>query len=435
MDNKTPLKTRGFLVISLVCLFYWIADSIWSYLSFEYSLRNLIFRQPGSYLDTFLLKVPPYQTFSRIFVIVLFIILGVLVIRFMDRQQRTESELRKAEEQFKAMADTSPLAIYMSEGVEQRATYINPTFIKLFGYTLEEVPSAEQWWPLAYPDENYRKQVSEEWQQKVALAIELKSEIEPMEVEVTCKDGSKRIISWGYITIGEKSWTFGHDLTHLKQAEERIKASLKEKETLLLEIHHRVKNNMQVISSLLSLQADALNDDNIRKVLIDSQNRVKAMAAVHENLYKSKNLSSIILLPFLRELTNSILTSYRLDTEAVAVEIGSDEVAISIEQALPLGLIVNELVSNSLKHAFPNRHPGKTHINTNRLNDENIQLRFSDNGIGIPPSIDWRNTNSLGLKLVANLAENQLDGSIEMEIDAGTHFVLIFKEDHILTNG
>ncbi|MBU2646911.1 PAS domain S-box protein [bacterium] len=353
----------------------------------------------------------------------------------MDRQQRTESELRKAEEQFKAMADTSPLAIYMSEGVEQRATYINPTFIKLFGYTLEEVPSAEQWWPLAYPDENYRKQVSEEWQQKVALAIELKSEIEPMEVEVTCKDGSKRIISWGYITIGEKSWTFGHDLTHLKQAEERIKASLKEKETLLLEIHHRVKNNMQVISSLLSLQADALNDDNIRKVLIDSQNRVKAMAAVHENLYKSKNLSSIILLPFLRELTNSILTSYRLDTEAVAVEIGSDEVAISIEQALPLGLIVNELVSNSLKHAFPNRHPGKTHINTNRLNDENIQLRFSDNGIGIPPSIDWRNTNSLGLKLVANLAENQLDGSIEMEIDAGTHFVLIFKEDHILTNG
>ncbi len=429
MDNKTPLKIKGFFGIGLVCLFYWIADSIWSYLSFEYNLRDLIFRQPGSYLDTFLLKVPPYQTFSRIFVVTMFIILGIMIVRFMDKQQRTEKKLRKTEEQFKAMADTSPLAIYMSAGLEQKAEYINPTFVKFFGYALEEVPTIKQWWPLAYPDEIYRKQVSEEWQKKVELAIVSKSEIEPMEVEVTCKDGSKKIISWGYIAIGEKNWAFGLDLTKRRQVEEQIKSSLKEKETLLLEIHHRVKNNMQVISSLLSLQANNIEDDRLKKVLIDSQNRIKAMATVHENLYKTKNLSALSMLPFLKKLAESVLISYQLSSEQVELEINSDAIFMSIDQALPLGLIINELVSNSLKHAFSAGRKGKISIKTNRLNDDTIHLRFSDNGIGIPVSIDWRNVDSLGLKLVVNLAENQLDGSVKMETDKGTHFDFIFNED------
>ncbi len=151
----------------------------------------------------------------------------------------SHEELKKSEIKFRALADTSPLAIYMSEGIEQKAMYINPTFIKLFGYTIDEVPTVNHWWPLAYPDPKYRKQVTDEWQKKVEHAIETESEIEPMEVVVTCKDGSKKDISWGFINIGKQNWACGLDLTERKMAErgrekiiKRLQQSLEEIKTL-----------------------------------------------------------------------------------------------------------------------------------------------------------------------------------------------------------
>ena len=138
-------------------------------------------------------------------------------------RKQAEDALRESEEKFKALADTSPLAIYVSEGIEQTYEYINPTALRLFGYTLDETPTVEQWWPLAYPDETYRRQIVEEWQHKVQYAIETHSEIEPMEVVVTCKDGSHKIIQWGFKAIGKQNWAFGLDLTERKQAEEEIK--------------------------------------------------------------------------------------------------------------------------------------------------------------------------------------------------------------------
>lgn len=142
-----------------------------------------------------------------------------LEIEVYERKQ-AEKALQKSEQKFRAIAETSPLAIYMSVGIEQKAEYINPTFVKFFGYTMEDVPTVDEWWPLAYPDENYRKQIEEEWQKKVEAAIEERSEIEPMEVVVTCKDGSKKNILWGFINIGKQSWAFGLNLTEQKQAEE-----------------------------------------------------------------------------------------------------------------------------------------------------------------------------------------------------------------------
>ena len=256
-----------------------------------------------------------------------------------------------------------------------------------------------------------------------------------IETRIILPDGTIRWIhSSGNVLLGDNaeperiSGSF-LDITDRKLAEEQVKANLKEKETLLQEIHHRVKNNMQVISSLLKLQSNSYDDERIKKPLLESQNRVKAMAAVHENLYKSKNLSSISILPFLKELTTSILASYQLSSENITLEIDSDEIFINLEQASPLGLIVNELVSNSLKHAFTDGHKGEIHINLKRVNDDHIHLCFSDDGIGLPVSLDWRNLDSLGLKLVLNLAENQLDGSIKMEVKNGTQFDIIFRED------
>ncbi len=138
-------------------------------------------------------------------------------------RKQAEEALRESEEKFKLLADTSPLAIYMSVGIEQKYEYINPTALRLFGYTLAETPTVEEWWPLAYPNETYRRQIVEEWQHKVAHALETHSEIEPMEVVVACKDGSHKIIQWGYQAIGKQNWAFGLDLTERKRAEEEIK--------------------------------------------------------------------------------------------------------------------------------------------------------------------------------------------------------------------
>ncbi|MDD2914524.1 MAG: PAS domain S-box protein [Gallionella sp.] len=154
---------------------------------------------------------------------------GEIVAIYDDVTERKKAEqaLRQSESLFRAITDTSPLAIYMSSGLEQRAEYINPTFIRLFGYTIDEVPTVAHWWPRAYPDEAYRRQVAEEWQRRVSQAIETHSQIEPVEVVVTCKDGSRKNISWGFISIGEQNWAFGLDLTERKQAEQAVQISMK----------------------------------------------------------------------------------------------------------------------------------------------------------------------------------------------------------------
>jgi len=150
-------------------------------------------------------------------------VIGIFGIsRDISEFKRAEIALRRSEELFRTITDSSPLAIYMSSGVEQRAQYVNPTFVKLFGYEMDEVPTVAQWWPVAYPDEAYRNKIAEEWQRRSAYAIEHHTEIEPMEVSVSCKDGSQKVISWGFISTGDQNWAFGLDLTERKKFEESL---------------------------------------------------------------------------------------------------------------------------------------------------------------------------------------------------------------------
>ena len=216
------------------------------------------------------------------------------------------------------------------------------------------------------------------------------------------------------------------DITYRKQWEEQIKASLQEKETLLHEIHHRVKNNMQVINSLLKLQSNNIEDAKTKEILKDSQSRVYAMSAVHETLHGSENLSEIDLKSYLSKITTSIFQTYSTDYQKIKLNNNVEEVPINLNQAYPIGLTINELISNSLKYAFPDERKGEINVNLKKQKKE-LELTVIDDGVGMPKDLDWKNSSTLGLKLVRTLVENQLDGSIDLDTTNGTKFTIKFN--------
>ena len=215
------------------------------------------------------------------------------------------------------------------------------------------------------------------------------------------------------------------DITERKRAEEKIKSSLKEKEVLLKEIHHRVKNNLQVISSMLHLQSGYIKDKQALEMFRESQNRVKLMVLIHEKLYQSKDLARIDFAEYIRDLVAHLFRSYGVDSEVIALKINVEDVILGIDTAIPCGLIINELVSNSLKHAFPAGKKGEICIDLRSDNNNKFTLTVSDNGIGFPRDLDFRKTETLGLQLVITLVE-QLGGTIELYRNGGTEFKIKF---------
>ncbi|MBI3601243.1 MAG: ATP-binding protein [Nitrospinae bacterium] len=234
------------------------------------------------------------------------------------------------------------------------------------------------------------------------------------------------------------------DITEHKRMDEQIKTSLKEKEMLLKEIHHRVKNNLQIISSLFNLQSaylrnnrqviDALSNSrdrlNVMSIIIDilsdSQNRIRSIAIVHEKLYKSEDLSRINFAEYIKDLTDNLFRSYRVNSDAIALTIKAEDIYFDVDTAISLGLIINELVLNSIKYGFTDRRNGEIMISLQHENGRYV-LTVRDNGVGFPEGVDFRNTESLGLQLVNTLTE-QLNGKIEIERKNGTEFRITFEK-------
>ena len=219
--------------------------------------------------------------------------------------------------------------------------------------------------------------------------------------------------------------TLQEEVAERKQAEARIRASLNEKEALLNEVHHRVKNNLQAVCSLLHLQSRDVHNDEVRRTLQESRNRVRAMALVHEKLYRSGNLARVDFAEYIRSLTSSLVRSFGVDPNAVRLHVDIDEVFLGIDYAVPCGLIVNELACNALKHAFPEGSLGDVRIGCHKI-DHKVVLQISDNGVGLPADLDLREDSPLGLQLVRTLVE-QLGGSIEVSSSAGTDFRIVFS--------
>jgi len=226
-------------------------------------------------------------------------------------------------------------------------------------------------------------------------------------------------------TIAEVS-CLAFEITDRKETEDKLRATVKEKEILLKEVHHRVKNNLQVISSILSLQASYVNDKKTLDILKESQDRIKTMSFVHERLYQNSDFSSIKLGEYIMSLAKNLIYSYRMDGVVVKLKTYFDEIYLDLDQAIPCGLIVNELVSNALKHAFIKKNKGELGISIKK-NNNTIVLNISDDGIGVPDNIDVDNTESLGFQLVHALVD-QLDGTISLNNKKGTEYLINFEQ-------
>jgi PAS domain S-box-containing protein len=260
-----------------------------------------------------------------------------------------------------------------------------------------------------------------------------------------CLEGSKKNIELKLNTeSGEEVWVeiymdpikdpdteeikevscIGFEITDKKIINDQINQSLKEKETLLQEVHHRVKNNLQIISSLLNLQSSYVNDGESLEVLKESQNRIKSMSFIHESLYMSKNFSSVDIREYVKGLSSNLLYSYSLNPEQVDIIMDIDELTLNIDQAIPCGLIINELLSNTFKHAFPNGQKGELKISV-KEKDGRMAILIADNGVGIPKDWKLEDNDSLGVQLVYTLTE-QIDGDIEFSGERGTKYLITF---------
>jgi PAS domain S-box-containing protein len=271
---------------------------------------------------------------------------------------------------------------------------------------------------------------AEEDREKNARAVRMCMEqgyVRNLEIHYQGKDGVVTPVEINATILrtaeGEKLFSLCRDISERKRAEEQIVRSLREKDVMLKEIHHRVKNNMQVIYSLLSLQAKSVADPSVRALFVESQNRVHTMALIHERLYRSEDLAHIDFKEYLQSLVAGIANTYKRHDVVLSVDM--EPLALDVNAGIPCGLIVNELVSNSLKYAFPDGRKGMVTVGIRKNREGNNVLTVADNGIGFPDAVAFRNTATLGLQLV-NVLTGQIQGTIELSKTAGTTFCITF---------
>ena len=341
------------------------------------------------------------------------------------------------------MADTSPLGFLIVDHPRDKILYCNPRFCQIWGIThLEE---ALQRGELAYSDLLPAcLPIVEDADAFTASCKALEdmnnhSVIED-EIPFTNSRTTRRYSSLVRgAPAGDSRLYLGRfylyeDITPQKQAEAALRAALHEKELLLKEIHHRVKNNLQIITSLLGLQAVEVEDTPIYEAFREAQNRVKTMALIHERFHQSQDVGQVNFGEYLQRMSIHLSQSYNKQASGVYIFTAAENCMLSLEQAIPCGLIVNELVSNALKYAFPEdtwqltTPQGRPEIRVSLAESTagNLELTVQDNGVGLPPGFDWSNSDTLGLEIVISLVE-QLRGSIEVTNQGGVKYSFQFS--------
>ena len=219
------------------------------------------------------------------------------------------------------------------------------------------------------------------------------------------------------------------NVTDTVEYEEKLIESVKEKEVLLKEVHHRVKNNLQVINSILNLQSSYVKDDETLQIIIESQNRIRSMSYIHESLYQTKDFSHIKFNDYITNLVQNLVHSYEVKTDNTKLTLEVDDIDLALDQAIPCGLILNELITNSLKYAYPLDQSGEIIISVKEKKGY-IHVVVKDHGVGLPKGFKIGETDSLGLSLVDTLID-QLDGELMLKTEGGTEFLIIFEKQEI----
>ena len=340
------------------------------------------------------------------------------VLRNITERKRAEVELQAREAYLDHLIEGAQEAIVMADN-DGKARRINKEFTKLFGYTHEEV-EGHVIDELIVPED--LKTSAKSFTKNVARGKRVAFEALRRSKDKTLIDVS--VLASPIVISGKQVGTYGiyRDITERKRTEEQIKTSLKEKEILLQEIHHRVKNNMQIISSLLNLQSRHIKDKQSLELFKSSQNRVKSMALIHERLYQSKDFNKVDVADYVRGLTNHLFITFGVNKDIISLKVNIKNIFLNVDTAIPCGLIINEIVSNSLKHAFPDGKKGEIKISVHPLNKNEVELVVSDNGVGMPEEMDLKSTSSLGLNLVSMLVKDQLHGEIKLDKKGGTTF-------------
>jgi PAS domain S-box-containing protein len=331
--------------------------------------------------------------------------------------------LRQAEEKFRGLVESAPDAMVITH--RDTIVLVNAQTERLFGYSREDLVGQDV--GILVPD-RHRDQ-HRLHRTGYILAPKAGPMASGLELSGRRKDGSEFPIE---ISLSPMQSAEGllltatvRDITERKQLETERLQTLREKETMLKEIHHRVKNNLQVVSSLFYLQSRRIEGGRLSQLLDESRDRVQSIALIHDRLYRSENLANIEFVGYLRSLVASIKATYGDAALSVNAAITGSDVSLDIEHAVPCGLIVNELVSNAFKHAFPAGRAGKIEVHVRKEQEGQVVLEVADDGVGIPESVDWRQPQSLGLQLVASLTI-QLRAISDLDRSRGTRFKIRF---------
>ena len=364
-----------------------------------------------------------YPLIDDIFRSFIFISVGIVVVILSEEIEQKDIKLRESQEKFRSVADSAVDGIITTDN-NGKIVLFNPSLENMFGYGIDEIKGKHV--TILMPD-RYKKQFvnklekfkstgRHEFDRKTYESIGLK------------KDGTEFPFEISIATWGSKENKFTtsiiRDVTERQRNEKKLQNSLNEKEMLLKEIHHRVKNNLMIISSLLNLQSRYIKDEESKNIFKESQNRARSMALIHERLYQSTDLKRIDFGDYIRTLSYDLYDTYVMDKTLISLNVDVGDIMLDIDISIPLGLIINELVTNCLKHAFLLDESGKINIKFQTL-DNKYQLEVKDDGIGFPQDIDYKNTDSLGLRLVTSLTE-QIDGEIELNNISGTSFKITF---------
>ena len=350
-----------------------------------------------------------------------------LLARLHVQRARAGEQLEASRRQLVHILATTPAVHYVLRvrGMHFSPVFISPNLGQLFGWHAHEVPGDSRWWlTRLHPDE--RRRVID----SLRSALAGNRNTFAQQYRFRCADGH---YLWVYdcLTIerdqdGQAIEVIGSwlNVTDRVQAEEGLKASLREKDVLLRELHHRVKNNMQIISSLLKLQAAQADNRELQAMCRESQERIRTMSLVHEQLYASERLDTIPAQTYIENIVASLVKSRGVSEQHIRVHVHADNIVMGMDEAVPCGLIINELISNALKHAFPDGH-GEIHVCLNAPDDAHRMIRVYDDGRGLPPGMDIKAAKTLGLQLVDALAA-QLEGELSIRNTRGADIRILF---------